>query len=55
MARLPSSVSAVPPPPLPPVEHTTRGLGAGGYPQVGEKAANEQRTQIKQLLEDLQK
>ncbi|MBU3904951.1 MAG: cell division protein FtsZ [Nanoarchaeota archaeon] len=30
---------------------TTRGLGAGGYPQVGEKAANEQRTQIKQLLE----
>lgn len=30
---------------------TTRGLGAGGYPQVGEKAAIEQRTQIKQLLE----
>ena len=30
---------------------TTRGLGAGGYPQVGEKAANEQRTQIKQILE----
>jgi len=30
---------------------TTKGLGAGGYPQVGEKAAIEQRTQIKQLLE----
>ncbi len=30
---------------------TTKGLGAGGYPQVGEKAANEQRTPIKQLLE----
>lgn len=30
---------------------TTRGLGAGGYPQVGEKAAVEQRTQVKQLLE----
>jgi len=30
---------------------TTRGLGAGGYPQVGEKAAIEQRTQVKQLLE----
>ncbi len=30
---------------------TTKGLGAGGYPQVGEKAANEQRTQIKQILE----
>jgi cell division protein FtsZ len=30
---------------------TTRGLGAGGYPQVGEKAATENRTQIKQLLE----
>ena len=30
---------------------TTRGLGAGGYAQVGEKAAVEQRTQIKQLLE----
>jgi cell division protein FtsZ len=30
---------------------TTRGLGAGGYPQIGEKAATEQRAQIKQLLE----
>ena len=30
---------------------TTKGLGAGGYPQVGEKAAQEQRTQIKQILE----
>lgn len=30
---------------------TTRGLGAGGYPQVGEKSAVEQRTQVKQLLE----
>ncbi len=30
---------------------TTRGLGAGGYPQVGEKAANEQRSQLKQMLE----
>ena len=30
---------------------TTRGLGAGGYPQVGEKAAIENRTQIKQALE----
>ncbi|MBU3896571.1 MAG: cell division protein FtsZ [Nanoarchaeota archaeon] len=30
---------------------TTRGLGAGGYPQVGEKAANEQRAQIKQVLD----
>jgi len=30
---------------------TTKGLGCGGYPQVGEKAAIEQRTQIKQLLE----
>ena len=30
---------------------TTKGLGAGGYPQVGEKSATEQRTQIKQLLE----
>lgn len=30
---------------------TTRGLGAGGYPSVGEKAATEQRTQIKQMLE----
>src|SRR3990170_6089066 len=30
---------------------TTKGLGAGGYPQVGEKSAVEQRAQIKQLLE----
>ncbi len=30
---------------------TTRGLGAGGYPSVGEKAATEQRTQVKQMLE----
>jgi len=30
---------------------TTKGFGAGGYPQVGEKAAIEQRTQIKQLME----
>jgi cell division protein FtsZ len=30
---------------------TTKGLGAGGYPQIGEKAAVEQRTQIKQMLE----
>ncbi|MBI4015673.1 MAG: cell division protein FtsZ [Candidatus Aenigmarchaeota archaeon] len=30
---------------------TTRGLGAGGYPQVGEKAATESRTQVKQALE----
>jgi len=30
---------------------TTRGLGAGGYPEVGRKAAEEQRSQIKQLLE----
>jgi cell division protein FtsZ len=30
---------------------TTKGLGAGGYPQIGEKSAVEQRTQIKQMLE----
>jgi len=30
---------------------TTKGLGAGGYPQVGEKATIEQRAQIKQLLD----
>ncbi len=30
---------------------TTRGLGAGGYPQVGEKAAQESRHEIKQALE----
>jgi cell division protein FtsZ len=30
---------------------TTKGLGAGGYPQVGEKAATEQRAQIKNMIE----
>ncbi|MFQ6020986.1 MAG: cell division protein FtsZ [Candidatus Aenigmatarchaeota archaeon] len=30
---------------------TTKGLGAGGYPQIGEKAANEQRSQLKQILD----
>jgi cell division protein FtsZ len=30
---------------------TTRGLGAGGYPQVGKKAAEESRTELKQLME----
>ncbi|MEM5804238.1 MAG: cell division protein FtsZ [Candidatus Aenigmatarchaeota archaeon] len=30
---------------------TTRGLGAGGYPQVGKKAAEESRNEIKQMLE----
>ena len=30
---------------------TTKGLGAGGYPQIGEKATTEQRSQIKQLLD----
>ena len=30
---------------------TTRGLGAGGYPEVGRKAAEENRTQLKQALE----
>lgn len=30
---------------------TTRGLGAGGYPEVGRKAAEESRTQLKQALE----
>ena len=29
----------------------TRGLGAGGYPQVGKKAAEENRTELKQILE----
>ncbi len=29
----------------------TRGLGAGGYPNVGQKAAEESRSQIKQLLD----
>ena len=32
-------------------KETTRGLGAGGYPQVGQKAAEESRTQIKQMLD----
>jgi len=32
-------------------KETTKGLGAGGYPQIGEKSAIEQKTQIKQLLE----
>ena len=30
---------------------TTRGLGAGGYPQVGKKAAEESRQEIKQILD----
>ncbi|MFQ6010325.1 MAG: cell division protein FtsZ [Candidatus Aenigmatarchaeota archaeon] len=30
---------------------TTRGLGAGGYPQVGKKAAEENRQEIKQILD----
>lgn len=30
---------------------TTKGLGAGGYPEIGRKAAEESRTQIKQVLE----
>jgi len=32
-------------------KETTRGLGAGGYPQIGQKAAEENRSQIKQMLE----
>jgi cell division protein FtsZ len=32
-------------------KETTRGLGAGGYPQIGEKAASESRNEIKHLLE----
>ncbi len=32
-------------------KETTRGLGAGGYPQIGEKAAVESRQEIKQALE----
>ncbi len=32
-------------------KETTRGLGAGGYPEVGEKAAQESRHEIKQVLE----
>ncbi len=30
---------------------TTRGLGAGGYPQVGGKAAEESKTQLKEALQ----
>jgi cell division protein FtsZ len=30
---------------------TTKGLGAGGYPQIGEKAATEQRAQLKNAIE----
>lgn len=29
----------------------TRGLGAGGYPEIGKKAAEEARTQIKEVLQ----
>ncbi|MBR9682720.1 MAG: cell division protein FtsZ [Candidatus Aenigmarchaeota archaeon] len=32
-------------------KETTRGLGAGGYPQVGETAAKENKAQLKQMLE----
>ncbi len=32
-------------------KETTRGLGAGGYPEIGRKCAEEQRNEIKQLLE----
>ncbi len=32
-------------------KETTRGLGAGGYPEVGRKAAEEQKNEIKQLLQ----
>ncbi len=32
-------------------KETTRGLGAGGFPEVGEKAAQESRHEIKQVLE----
>ncbi|HIQ50084.1 MAG TPA: cell division protein FtsZ [Nanoarchaeota archaeon] len=32
-------------------KETTRGLGAGGYPQIGEKAALESKQEIKQVLE----
>ncbi len=32
-------------------KETTRGLGAGGYPQIGEKAAFESKQDIKQALE----
>ncbi len=31
-------------------KETTRGLGAGGYPQVGEKAAQESKQEIKQAI-----
>ena len=30
---------------------TTRGLGAGGYPQIGKKAAEESRKELKSILE----
>lgn len=32
-------------------KETTRGLGAGGYPQIGEKAALESKQELKQVLE----
>lgn len=32
-------------------KETTKGLGAGGYPQIGEKAASESRKEIKEALE----
>jgi len=32
-------------------KETTKGLGAGGYPEVGEKAARESQQEIKQLLQ----
>ncbi|NOZ81811.1 MAG: cell division protein FtsZ [Candidatus Micrarchaeota archaeon] len=32
-------------------KETTRGLGAGGFPQIGEKAATESRQEIKQALQ----
>ena len=32
-------------------KETTRGLGAGGYPEVGRKSAEEQKNEIKQLLD----
>lgn len=32
-------------------KNLTRGLGAGGYPEVGEKAAEESKDQIRQVLE----
>ncbi|HEU24355.1 MAG: cell division protein FtsZ [Mesoaciditoga sp.] len=30
---------------------TTRGLGAGGYPEIGEKAAEESKSEIQEILE----